>query len=275
MNIAVIAASVGGNGLSAPYGSQSGFKADRIPVLGYHQVDIHSAYSVWSKNFALQMKLLKDLGYSTISPAQYLAWMYGEEVDLPLKPILITFDDGFVNVLGLTHILQRYGFRAVMFAVSGFADSKNPYFMNWQQLESIRDAGWYIQLHAGPSGHKEFRQKCKHFLGCRQPGEAIDHYRERVMNDLDEGEKALAAHGLLEGNKTSILALPFADEGIRGGDTDIASWFPQYLSERFRCILHQANYRKGFNRRFRYEVHMQTTLAELRKALIDKRFMLK
>ena len=50
-----------------------------IPVLGYHQIDApdNSYFSLPLVNFTQQMDMLVTLGYQTISPEQYVAWLRG------------------------------------------------------------------------------------------------------------------------------------------------------------------------------------------------------
>ena len=69
------------------------------------------------------MAWLASNGYQTITPQQYTAWLAGEAVTLPAKPVLITFDDAFPNDTQATPVLQQYGFHAVMFVVTGYANA--------------------------------------------------------------------------------------------------------------------------------------------------------
>ena len=76
----------------------------QIPVLAYHGITTDAAvvegegdqrfFDVRLPAFREQMRYLDDAGYETITPTQYKKWVYGEEVSLPSRPILITFDDG-------------------------------------------------------------------------------------------------------------------------------------------------------------------------------------
>src|SRR4051812_34277619 len=95
-----------------------------IPVLCYHQLnaDDNSIFSVTSAQFTTQMSMLRSLGYDSVSPQQYVAWLNGDMSTLPPKPILITFDDNILNSMAATAILTQYNYRAVMFTVTGYAD---------------------------------------------------------------------------------------------------------------------------------------------------------
>ncbi len=93
-----------------------------IPVLGYHQLDHTGLYSITSSVFTQQMNRLLLLGYTPITPEQYVAWLQGVQTGLPFKPILITFDDNIANAQAATAILKARNFKATMYVVTGFAD---------------------------------------------------------------------------------------------------------------------------------------------------------
>ena len=79
-------------------------------------------YNVTLTNFKADMAALAAAGYATVTPAQYVAWLDGINLRLPAKPVLITFDDAFWSDTFATPILAQYGFHAVMFVVTGYAD---------------------------------------------------------------------------------------------------------------------------------------------------------
>ncbi len=80
------------------------FRRDRIPVLNYHRVvsdrDIsrcaRGAYVVSETEFEKQMCHLKDRGFTAIDLDDYLYYREHRS-ELPPKPIIITFDDGYEN----------------------------------------------------------------------------------------------------------------------------------------------------------------------------------
>lgn len=93
-----------------------------LRVLMYHKVG-PVAYSPWwvtTKEFEGQMRFLKHYGYTVITLDDFMAYRLGE-APLPRKPILITFDDGYENLLTEAYpILSRpdIDFTAVCFAIS-------------------------------------------------------------------------------------------------------------------------------------------------------------
>jgi peptidoglycan/xylan/chitin deacetylase (PgdA/CDA1 family) len=97
----------------------------RLPVLIYHRVgpDDPDPRSRWltvpTEKFARQMDHLARSGYTTVRPADWLA--YRRQLrPLPRRPLLITFDDAYQDVA--THafpILDSHGFTATTFVVTG------------------------------------------------------------------------------------------------------------------------------------------------------------
>ena len=101
-----------------------------IPILVYHQIDaappkgapFRSLY-VSPAAFARQMLLLRWLGYRGLSMSGLEPYLRGEKTG---KVAGITFDDGYLN--NLDHalpVLQRHGFSATCYAVSGLAGRTN------------------------------------------------------------------------------------------------------------------------------------------------------
>ena len=93
-----------------------------IPVLLYHHVNdqetVMSELTISSAEFARQLHLLHIHGFRTITPAQLGLFMRGEKVELPDKPILITFDDGYADsYYQALPLLKQIDYRATVFMV--------------------------------------------------------------------------------------------------------------------------------------------------------------
>lgn len=91
-----------------------------VPILMYHEVGeaTNSAWCVPLETFRSQMDSLRARGYKTILPSDIVAHLkWGKP--LPRKPVIITFDDGFLNNLTLVEpVLKINGLRAVVYLIT-------------------------------------------------------------------------------------------------------------------------------------------------------------
>ncbi|MBI4368701.1 MAG: polysaccharide deacetylase family protein [Elusimicrobia bacterium] len=90
-----------------------------IPVLMYHKIGIPEPQSrqkpLWvnPERFNWQMEFLKNQGYMSITFADLASGK------LPSKPVLITFDDGYLNqYTDAFPIMQRHGMKGVYYLVA-------------------------------------------------------------------------------------------------------------------------------------------------------------
>jgi len=118
-----------------------------VPVLNYHKVDYQSiALSIAPKEFEEQMEFLYNNGYHTISPDQLVANLQQGE-PLPDKPILITFDDGYLdNYINAYPIMKKYGFTATIFIVTSLV-GRDERFMTWDQVSEMQQNGFVFGSH--------------------------------------------------------------------------------------------------------------------------------
>ncbi len=118
-----------------------------VPVLNYHKVDnINHSLSISPPEFEEQMQYLHDNGYHTITPDQLVAYLkYGST--LPEKPIMLSFDDGYLdNYTNAYPIMKKYGFTATIFVVTNLV-GRDPRFMNWDQAREMQQEGFVFGSH--------------------------------------------------------------------------------------------------------------------------------
>lgn len=92
-----------------------------VPVLMYHHVDIPevpSALHVTPETFERQMEFLKNHHYRVISLVE-LAHRLRSGGNIPLKTVVITFDDGNLDNFTLAFpVLKKMGFPATVFMIT-------------------------------------------------------------------------------------------------------------------------------------------------------------
>jgi peptidoglycan/xylan/chitin deacetylase (PgdA/CDA1 family) len=211
-----------------------------VPVLLYHRVGHgHGDYSVSPTVFEAHLRRLHELGFKAITLDRYVAFMRGEKVVLPLRPILITFDDGYVSSWkNADRVLARYGWSAAMYMPTGVVGRYGR--LTWQQLRQMEASGrWQIDEHAGDGHvlvtvdtagrHGPFYANELWVDGRK---ESFAHYKRRVSRDIEQGGALLARH--LPGSSHDTFAVPYGNYGQRGSnDSRIEPWLSGYLQVQF------------------------------------------
>jgi peptidoglycan/xylan/chitin deacetylase (PgdA/CDA1 family) len=126
-----------------------------LPVLMYHRIGpalptlpaITQRLTVDPNVFASQMEWLKAHRFHAVTPLQaFEALEYGKP--LPSKPILITFDDGYRDVLWhAAPVLHRLHMPAVEFVITDRISGTDPSFLTWPQLVRLEHFGVAIGSH--------------------------------------------------------------------------------------------------------------------------------
>ena len=126
-----------------------------LPILMYHRVGPISAnipavtktLTVTPEDFAGQMDWLKSHGYHAVSQLQvYRALEQGRP--LPRRPVMITFDDGYRDVLWhAAPVLHRLHMPATEYVITGRISNGDPSFLTWPQLVRLEELGVTIGSH--------------------------------------------------------------------------------------------------------------------------------
>lgn len=251
-----------------------------IPVLLLHEicpVECGSAdtYGMTAANFDALLTRLAELGYETISSADFAAFRRGRAVTLPRRPFYLTFDDGREDAyLGATPVLTAHHARATMFVITD-KPGVGPHFMTWAQVQEASASGtWDIELHAR-SGH-EFVQTGStttgHFFAVREwspasAEESMAAWRVRTQTDIALGEADLDAH--LPGRVAHSFAVPYGDYGQSNAvDPDIQRELRSFLDAKYEAWFTQlpdppfARLSPG-GETYRYTVFNTTTVAAI------------
>ncbi len=131
----------------------------RIPILMYHSVDDSlAAACVHPEHFEQQLAYLKRVGYQAIDLDVVFSYMT-EGGALPLKPVVITFDDGYRdNLKNAFPILKKYNMRATIFLATGYLGHSNGWcaadgvtqrpLMTWKEVnEAAKESLLSFQPH--------------------------------------------------------------------------------------------------------------------------------
>jgi peptidoglycan/xylan/chitin deacetylase (PgdA/CDA1 family) len=112
--------------------------------------------------FRQQMQYLADNGFTPIDLYDLSLATTGWK-SLPEKPVILTFDDGYVdNYTTAFPILQEYGFAATFFIITEFIDQGQPGYMSWAMIEEMAAAGMRIESHSRT--HPDLREQPRDVL---------------------------------------------------------------------------------------------------------------
>lgn len=128
----------------------------RVPILMYHYVSdppegadkYRVDLSVSPANFRAQLQYLADNGFTTIDLYELSLAITGKR-SLPPKPVILTFDDGYLDQYrNAFPMLQEFGFTGTFFIVTEFVDAANPAYMSWEMIEEMAAAGMHMEPHS-------------------------------------------------------------------------------------------------------------------------------
>jgi peptidoglycan/xylan/chitin deacetylase (PgdA/CDA1 family) len=134
-----------------------------IPILTYHRIDTRRStlpkvtlqLTVSPAAFARQMSWLARSGYHPLSAAQ-LEGAITHGAPLPSHPIVITFDDGYRDVLeNAAPVLHAHAFHAIAFVISGRTSGGDPSFLTWRDLTLLERDGVTVESHTAT--HRDLR----------------------------------------------------------------------------------------------------------------------
>ena len=134
-----------------------------VPILLYHSIsdDASAQFKKWTvspQDFAAQMGHLYENGFTPVTVTRLARAIANDRVSLPERPVVISFDDGFADFYSQAFpVLDRYGFTATLFVVSGYiggsaqwlqdqGEAERP-MLTWEQITALDAAGIEIGAH--------------------------------------------------------------------------------------------------------------------------------
>lgn len=138
---------------------------NHIPVLMYHKVPEQTLQSqhrifVTKDTFKSHLQFFKDQGFTTVNFKDLQDFRSGKKEfsEFPKKPLILTFDDGYVdNLENAAPLLKEFNMKAVIFLLADHSleanswdhDGKEPLqpLMNLEQKKQLLDYGYEIGSH--------------------------------------------------------------------------------------------------------------------------------
>jgi peptidoglycan/xylan/chitin deacetylase (PgdA/CDA1 family) len=129
----------------------------KVPILMYHHVgdapegadSMRISLTIPTSEFEIQVAWLKGQGYESITLNDLLRYTKSQKL-LPEKPVIFTFDDGYLDVFeNAVPVLQKYGFVgsfAIITQFTGRSYGTNAY-APWQKIKEAQKLGMEIISH--------------------------------------------------------------------------------------------------------------------------------
>lgn len=176
----------------------------QLPVIMYHSILKDQAragqYVLSPDALASDLDYLKKAGYQTVSVAELLDYVDGTG-DLPEKPVMITFDDGYYNnYLYAYPLLQERGMKAVVSVIGAETarytetGQENAYwsYLSEERLREMEESGVFeIQNHSYDLHETNGRKGC-----LKRRGEDDSAYRSLLTEDTQKAQALLADAGV-------------------------------------------------------------------------------
>ena len=159
-----------------------------LPILLYHKTP---------SDFEEQIKILISRGYTTVTMSEAVDILKGI-TSSPVKPVAITFDDGFRDQFGAFDILKKYNLKATSYIIVGSQNSEwcvgvekkstncGDDYMNWDDIKKLKE---YYNVEIG--------------------SHTMDHFQLSSLNELAQRYQIFESKKILE-DKLGIIINSFA-----------------------------------------------------------------
>jgi len=103
--------------------------------------------TVKPEDFAAQLHYLHDQGYVTVSLYD-LIYALALGRPLPTKAVVITFDDGYRDLIQYAvPTMKTYGYTGTIFVITQLMDEGFEAYLTWPEAEDLYTQGWKIEPH--------------------------------------------------------------------------------------------------------------------------------
>lgn len=172
-----------------------------LPIIMYHHMsedeEKANKYTVLCSEFESDLQYLEQNGYTTVTMSEVIAYVEGE-YELPEKPIVITFDDGFYSTLALAYpLLEQYQMCAVVSVIGSVAQTYSDSIdhnvnyanLNWEEIAFL-DQTDEIEIQNHTYDLHEDGENSRKGLS-RLNGETLQQYEQVITQDLTAMQERL------------------------------------------------------------------------------------
>lgn len=185
----------------------------QVPAIMYHSIlkSRKGSFIVTPAQLEEDLQYIQKEGFHTVTIGDLINYVH-HNIPLPEKPIVITFDDGYLN--NLTYavpLLETYHMKAVLSVVGSYTETSaqsgdhnpNYSYLNWDDLQSlVRSDTIEIQNHTydlhKKNGGRNGAAKIK--------WETVEQYRRVLIEDIERFESEMESH---TGYRATAFTYPF------------------------------------------------------------------
>ncbi len=186
-----------------------------VPIVMYHHIcesqKMLGKYVISPQEFENDLIFLKENGYTPIFVADLIAYAR-EDITLPEKPIILSFDDGYESTIYYAHpLLQKYAMKGVCSVIGTYSElysnTKDKHInyshLTWDQIKEMQDSGlWEIGNHSYDMHDlKKTRRGIK-----KLASESNSQYKEILTKDLSKLQEKLLE---VTGQSPTLFTYPF------------------------------------------------------------------
>jgi peptidoglycan/xylan/chitin deacetylase (PgdA/CDA1 family) len=163
-------------------------RSAHVPILMYHYISdppagadaVRRDLSVSPALFESHLRYLGDAGYHVVTLDDLLRYLTSG-LPLPEKPVILTFDDGYVdNFVNAFPLLKGYGMVGQFFLITDFVDAGRADYMTWPQIELMSAAGQRFGSHS--RNHPDLS------------GQSVDYLVWQALGGLEDIQQHLGYH---------------------------------------------------------------------------------
>ena len=172
----------------------------KLPILMYHHMTVGGeflgAYCINVYEFKNDLEYIKKNDYTPILTADLINYET-KGTPLPIKPIMITFDDGYESTYTYAYpLLKQYHMKAIISVIGKYTDDYsagqdlNPLYayITWKQTKELTDSKIFeVQNHS----YDMHQLNGKRYGSGRIFGESETLYSEALTNDLAKTQKKI------------------------------------------------------------------------------------
>ena len=183
----------------------------KLPIIMYHHLSENSKklnkYTISPSQFKDDLDYIKSNGFTTVNIADLIDFCENKK-SLPPKPIMITFDDGYMSVFEYAYpLLKQYDMKAVINIIGKYTDiysecddhNINYSHITWDELKAMQQSGVFeIQNHTYDMHLNGIRNGI-----AKKPSESDEAYQQALFEDLNSLQTKIA-------QKLSVTPTAFA-----------------------------------------------------------------